>query len=106
MHVQCDAERLSSAFRFDGYQGHPIFPRLRRRLSNAVDSRHEVETDFSATEAAGQLAVDSVLYDLEAAPGNLDDLSEISSTTGLIQGPGGTVTAYSLDYLGPSDSLL
>ncbi len=100
MNVQCSAERLSAASRFDTYQERPLFPRFQRRLSEVLDPRP------ASTEAhAGRLAVDATYSESEELPGSYIPIDE-SSMMGLVDGPGGTVTAYSFDFLSPSDSLL
>lgn len=87
MNVQCSAERLSTASRFDEWQP---FLRFRGRV-----------------EGVGQLAVGKAVGEFEAITSHFEEIDE-NVSMGLINGPGpdAAVTAYGFDYLGPDESLL
>jgi hypothetical protein len=87
MNVQCGADRLSTASRFDEWQP---FARFQGHAENV-----------------GQLAISEAVGEFEAITSNFEEIDD-NVGMGLINGPGpdAAVTAYSFDYLGPGESLL
>ena len=95
MIVQCSAERLREARRFEPFAHHQEGLRRAQR-----------ETHSEATAASvGHLAVETVAGHPEDVVGTLSPV-EGSHSVFVTQGPGGTVSAFGMGYSGTSEFLL